>query len=209
VGVSAWSPIRGETPIDPSGLIDRQGIRNRSQLNAAEADNIAAAVIKYIRPDITSRVAPFDLSWALELHREMFGRVWEWAGRVRTGPLNIGVPAHLVETQLYDLFERLPYWRDMDLLEQAARLHHEAVRIHPFLNGNGRWSRMLANVRLLLHGRPPTEWPSGMDRDGEVRATYLAAVVEADKGDIRPLVELHRVYTVVDEENPSGPAAEG
>jgi Fic family protein len=32
------------------------------------------------------------------------------------------------------------------LLEQAMRIHHRTVNIHPFENGNGRWSRMLANI---------------------------------------------------------------
>jgi Fic family protein len=50
--------------------------------------------------------------------------------------------------QLQTLLEDLVFWeaRGDALLEQSVRLHHRAVWIHPFLNGNGRWARMLANI---------------------------------------------------------------
>lgn len=34
----------------------------------------------------------------------------------------------------------------------AAYLHDELVRIHPFIDGNGRTSRLLMNLYLLRHG---------------------------------------------------------
>ena len=34
----------------------------------------------------------------------------------------------------------------------AAHLHDELVRIHPFIDGNGRTSRLLMNLYLLQHG---------------------------------------------------------
>lgn len=45
------------------------------------------------------------------------------------------------------------------MIDDAALLHYRAVKIHPFPNGNGRWSRMLANVWLRKHGAKPTVWP--------------------------------------------------
>lgn len=88
----------------------------------------------------------------------MFGDVWRWAGTFRHENLNIGSPWHQVPMQLQHLLDDLTSWGafGMPLLEQAARLHHRAAQIHPFPNGNGRWSRMLANIGLRLHGYPPT-----------------------------------------------------
>ena len=84
----------------------------------------------------------------------------------------------------------------MPLVEQAARLHHKAVAIHPFLNGNGRWSRMLANIWLKLHGSQPTFWPEESVGEASVlRAEYLAAVSAADAMDYGPLIALHRRHT--------------
>ena len=79
----------GETPIDPSGLIDRT-IRTRGRLNVVEAEKIRKATVKYLAKKPTKRQAKFDYAWALKLHREMFGEVWKWAGKLRTTELSIG-----------------------------------------------------------------------------------------------------------------------
>ena len=193
--MAAWRPISGETPIDPSGLRDKS-IGNRTQLNAAEGRNIAEAVYKYLIGAPSDAMAPFDLAWFVKLHAEMFGEVWEWAGTTRQSDLNLGAPWHQVETQLFSMIKDLEYWREMPLLEQAARLHHRAVSIHPFLNGNGRWSRMLVNIWLKLQGSPPTEWPEEVVGGASViRSEYIAAVKAADTMEFEPLIALHRRYT--------------
>ncbi len=146
---------------------------------------------------MTRRSAKFDLAWMLLLHREMFGNVWKWAGEVRTTDLNFGAPWYQVSTQLHDLCSDLAYWDKnwLDAIEQAAHLHHRAVQIHPFLNGNGRWSRLLANVLLKLHKQPVTDWPEdSIGATSVIRDDYLAAVPAADGGDYAPLIDLQRRY---------------
>jgi Fic-DOC domain mobile mystery protein B len=187
--------IPGETPIDPSGLKDRD-IGTRAELNAAEAANVRRAVIKYLNP--ARRLARFDYWWALRLHKEMFGRVWDWAGQTRKLDLNIGVPWHNVEPQLYSLFQDVEYWESVgvgDLLNRATELHFKAVQIHPFLNGNGRWSRLLANIWLMRHNSPVVAWPEEtIGQTSVIRDEYLDAVRRADQWDFTPLRELHRRY---------------
>jgi len=192
--MAEWRPIPGETPIDPSGLRDRS-VTNRRELNAAEGRNIADAVFKYLIGTPTPEMAPFDLAWLLRLHGELFGRVWTWAGTPRKTDLNFGVPWQQIETHLFSIIQDLPFWKDMPLVEQAPRLHHKAVAVHPFLNGNGRWSRMLANVWLKLHGSPPTLWPEEAVADTSIiRDEYLTAMKAADGMDYAPLIALHRRY---------------
>ena len=190
-----WEAIAGETPIDPSGLRDKS-IGNRRELNAAEGRNIAEAIFKYLLGTPTPDKAPFDFAWLLQLHGEMFGKVWEWAGTTRKSDLNLGTPWHQIETQLFSLTKDLEFWHEMALIEQAARLHHKAVAIHPFLNGNGRWARMLADIWLKLHKSPPTIWPvEAVGGASVIRSEYIAAVQAADAMDYVPLIALHRRYT--------------
>jgi Fic-DOC domain mobile mystery protein B len=188
--------IPGETPIDDvSGLLIKD-ISLRRELNEAETNNIADAILKYLVGIADVDDAPFDFSWALQLHREMFGKVWAWAGKLRKVELNIGVPAMHVEPRLYELLCNLRYWHAMPLIEQAARLHHGAVAIHPFLNGNGRWSRMLANIWLKQHGTKPTEWPEqAVGEVSVIRQEYLTAIKAADLHDLAPLIGLHMRFT--------------
>ena len=191
-----FPPIPGETPIDDASGLKIKGITLRRELSVFEAENIAKVATKYLVGKLTRRKAPFDYSWALRLHREMFGKVWKWAGHLRTENLNLGVPYHLVETELFQLLESVPWWAGEPWMNQAARLHHQAVRIHPFQNGNGRWSRMLANIWLRLNGQHYTAWPEQTVGDESViRGEYLAAIKAADQGEYGPLVELHKRFT--------------
>jgi len=74
----------------------------------------------------------------------MFAEVWEWAGKLRQCELSIGIKAYLISTELKKLVDDIEYWtkhKTYDAVETATR-------IHPFQNGNGRWSRILANIYL-------------------------------------------------------------
>ncbi len=100
--------------------------------------------------------------------------------------------------QLQALLDDVVFWQEHgeDILEQAVRLHHRAVSIHPFLNGNGRWARMLANIWLKRHGQSITEWPEEtMGSTSVIRDEYLAAIRAADAGDEQRLVFLLRRFT--------------
>lgn len=195
--MSGWDLVPGETPIDVSGL-KRKGIGTRAELNRAEAENFRKAVVKYLAMRPTARSAPFTLTWVKRLHREMFGDVWRWAGELRREDLNLGCPWHQVEVRLHELLDDLRFWESAGdpPIEQAARLHHRAVTIHPFLNGNGRWSRMLANIWMKRQGHPITEWPEeAIGSTSVIRVVYLDAIRAADEGDDGRLIDLHLEHT--------------
>ncbi len=191
-------PIDGQTPLDDvSGLRDRS-IRTQSELNEAEAENIRRAVMRYLAAKPSRQLARFDVAWCRRLHAQMFGDVWSWAGKFRKTELNIGVPAHRIEIELHALLEDLFAWgkHGVPMLEQGATLHHCAVRVHPFLNGNGRWARMLANIWLKLNDEPIVAWQERIiESSSAAREEYLGAIKAADSGDLRLLIELHKRYT--------------
>ncbi|HTV47656.1 MAG TPA: mobile mystery protein B [Phycisphaerae bacterium] len=197
--MNTWQSIPGETPIDDiSGLIPK-GITTRSQLNDLEAENIREAVVVYLAAKPTKRQAPFTLNWIYKLHKHMFGDVWTWAGTKRTMEVNIGVSVHQIDEQLQNMLDNLEYWRrtgTMNMLEQSARLHHQAVYIHPFLNGNGRWARLLANIWLMRNDSPITIWPDqAVGNKSIIRDEYLEAIRAADAGNFAPLIGLHHRYS--------------
>ena len=166
-------------------------------LNAAEAEGIRKVMVKYLAETPTRRSAPFTVAWMQRLHRDMFSRIWTWAGEFRTHETNIGSPAHQVSVELHRLALDLRVWEQskMDFLEQAVRLHHGAVRIHPFSNGNGHWSRLLANIWLKMHGAPLIFWPEpSIGVASEVRGEYLDAIRAADRGEFAPLLALHQRF---------------
>jgi Fic-DOC domain mobile mystery protein B len=195
----AFGPtIPGETPIDDVSELKIKGISLRRELNGYEAKNILKAVIKYLSKKPSRRLAPFDFSWQKRLHKEMLGEVWGWAGRLRTSRLNIGIDPAQVEPSLYDMAESLQLQRlseSYTLIDQATWLHHRAVQIHPFQNGNGRWARLLSNIWLKQSGSPIVVWPEEtVGAVSPIREEYLDAIRRADQFDLGPLTELHRRF---------------
>jgi len=159
-----------------------------------EAKNITKATLKYLSAKPDNKKAPFSFEWFLELHKDMFGDVWDWAGKLRQVELSIGVKAYLVSIELKKLVDDLEYWhtnKTFDTIEIASRLHHRAVQIHPFKNGNGRWSRMLANIYLKQNGLNPTKWNENLlSKENPHRDDYIKALKKADNNDYSELIKL-------------------
>ena len=180
---------------DISGLLlDTSKQYTLQDIYLYEARNIIKATLKYLsaKPDI--KIAPFSFEWFLELHKEMFGDVWDWAGKLRQVELSIGVKAYLVSTELKKLVDDLEFWhknKSFDVIETASRIHHRAVQIHPFKNGNGRWSRMLANIYLKQNGLSPTAWNKNLlSKINPHRDDYIESLKKADNGDYTDLIKL-------------------
>ncbi|OGT60663.1 MAG: hypothetical protein A3E01_00445 [Gammaproteobacteria bacterium RIFCSPHIGHO2_12_FULL_63_22] len=184
----------GQTPLDPDearGLLPTW-IATRADLNVAEEENIAAGIAwggRAIR-----RQPVLTQEFLRLLHRQMFGHVWEWAGKYRNSERNIGVPPHSISTEIKNLLEDAIAWDEhhtypMD--ERAVRLHHRLTFVHPFPNGNGRCSRVIADLYLDQRGATQFSWGAGLPGDTQRRA-YLDAIRAADAQDYRPLLEFVR-----------------
>ncbi len=197
--IDSTKPIDDATPLD-----DISGLRlssNRSytlkEIYVHEANNIALATLKYLAASPSKKLAPFSYVWFSELHTEMFGNVWDWAGRFRQVELSIGIKAYQVPSALKDLADDISFWNEnktFDIYETAARIHHRAVQIHPFKNGNGRWSRMLANIYLRQHGSMPVKWQEDLlSKENPKRDSYIQALKAADRGDYSHLIEMHNI----------------
>lgn len=197
--IDSTKPIDGATPLDDiSGLkLSKDKVYTLKEIYEKEAQNIASATLKYLAAPPSKKEAPFSYVWMLDLHEEMFGYVWEWAGKLRKVELSIGIKAYLVGMELKKLCDDIEYWekhKTYNVFELAARIHHRAVQIHPFQNGNGRWSRMLANIYLRQHAHMPVRWQEDLlASENPKRSEYIEALKKADNGDFKALIEMHKV----------------
>jgi Fic-DOC domain mobile mystery protein B len=191
--------IDDATPLDDiSGLkLPSDKVYSLKEIYVAEANNIALATIKYLSAPPSKKIAPFSYEWLSLLHEEMFGNVWDWAGKFRQVELSIGIKAYQVPTTLKELADDIAFWdmnKTFDIYETAARLHHRAVQIHPYKNGNGRWSRMLANIYLRQNGSMPVKWQEDLlSKENPKRDEYIKALKAADNGDYTSLIAMHKV----------------
>ena len=162
----------------------------RSELNEAEARNIAQAQV-WLMSNKNKDI--FSDTFLRELHKKMFGDVWKWAGVYRTSERNIGVAPYQIPIKLMQLFDDVKFWIENKTYSNrgiAVRLHHKLVQIHPFPNGNGRVSRLMADLVLeKLEGTKLYWGNTNLVNVSEVRSSYIAALRKADAGDYTDLME--------------------
>lgn len=190
------------SPKDRSGLNERWIGLNEEQLNGVEAEFIFEAQKKYLLREIPNPSAWFNLQFLFKVHKDMFSPVWEWAGNIRKSEKNIGVKAYLIQMQLENLCRDVNHWNsepvEFTFLEQACTIHYRLAFIHPFEDGNGRFSRLIADRYLKANKCSHTIWPDNLHKDIEPRNNYIQALREADQGDIDPLIAFAQTYGAKD-----------
>ncbi len=184
----------GATPLAPEemrGLIPAH-IAYRRELNEAEQENIARAQDWALQ----SRRDPLSERFVRDLHKRMLGDVWRWAGKFRTSERNLGIPFYEIPTALRQLLGETKWWmeyRSYPADEIAVRFHHRLVEIHPFANGNGRHSRLMADLLVMRQGLERFSWGSAnLQNATDVRRRYIAALRAADEHDLAPLLVFAR-----------------
>ena len=162
-------------------LANKLGIIDPHEMDDIELnllEQLTEAVINEVAKDQT--ISSDDL---FEWHRRWLGNVYEWAGQPRS--VNMGkddfqfAAAYLVPELMQDFNSKFlniyTPCHEMDeeqLVHALANVHIEYILIHPFREGNGRLSRMLATIMALQAEQPALDF-SYMD---ENKAEYFAAI---------------------------------
>jgi Fic-DOC domain mobile mystery protein B len=188
----------GQTPLDEDekeGLLIKS-IATRGELDEFEQQNIEDAIQWSLTRKFKSERILSE-SFILELHNKMYRNVWRWAGEYRKTNKNIGVDKLDIAVALRLLIDDASYWLKHNVYEPeeiAIRFKHRLVSIHCFPNGNGRHSRMIADiiVEKIFH-QPVFSWGSKRLADeNDSRKNYLIAIRKADKGDLELLLKFAR-----------------
>ena len=183
----AATPLSSEERNDliPTYVALRAELNELEQKNIAEANSWAFGRKRKV----------LDEAFLRGLHRRMFNQVWRWAGNYRTTERNIGVAPHLIQPGLVQAINDTRYCiehKSYDPAELAVRFHHKAVLVHPFPNGNGRWSRLAADLLVTGQGQTRFSWGGDNLLHGDARKTYLDALRAADNHDFSPLIAFAR-----------------
>jgi Fic-DOC domain mobile mystery protein B len=188
----------GQTPLEED---EREGLLVTTITTRGELDEFEQlGVEKAIEWTRRRKIALEDIlteDFIRELHKRMFEGIWKWAGHFRTSNKNLGVDKNEIRAELRKVLDDCLYWVSHNVFtedEIAVRFSHRLVTIHPFVNGNGRHSRLIADI-LISHGfgRRHFTWGSvSLTPKGLARSTYLSALREADQNNYQPLVEFAR-----------------
>lgn len=188
----------GQTPLDEDekeGLLIKS-ITTRGELDEFEQQNIEDAIQWSLTRKFKSEQILSE-TFILALHKRMYKNVWSWAGEYRKTNKNIGVDKLEIPVALRSLIDDASYWLENNVYEPdefALRFKHRLVSIHCFPNGNGRHSRMIADIIIEeIYQLPVFSWGSkSLADENDSRKKYLIAIRKADKGDLELLLKFAR-----------------
>lgn len=172
----------GQTPIDESirKELKLTHIQDMTELYEHEETNIALG-ISWMRA--TKKNHTDYMVW-LEIHKHMLGEIWKFAGKPRSQELSN--PDFLkpfeVRSALLQLQQDLIFWlgnNSFPTEEMLAVFHERLLTIHPFRDGNGRWSRVVTEFIASRIDHPLPHWGAHVKNDDERRNKYIEAVKKA------------------------------
>ncbi len=155
-------------------------------------------VLEFIE-DFVVKQEPVTIYVIRDMHKTILGDVWpEVAGSYRHEDITLRktsfVPPRYTQIpqQMYFL-DQLLDWKQRDMkegdawavLEFAAQVHYEVIRIHPFRDGNGRVARLAHNLICRYYGLPHIVIPKRT-----VEPRMWEAIHAADCGELDKLVRL-------------------
>lgn len=190
-----WEFTGGSTDLDEDEKLGLRAdwITTRAQLDELEHHNIELGQ----QWSLARTRKPVDIltdTFIKRLHKEMYNEVWKWAGQFRRTEKNIGVDPVRIATDLHQLLDDARYWVEHASYppdELAIRVKHRIVCIHCFANGNGRHSRLLADVLVYALGQSIFTWGAYSEMP-DVRERYFEALRKADLGNLKPLITFAR-----------------
>jgi Fic-DOC domain mobile mystery protein B len=185
----------GQTPLNEE---EKEGLKIKSITTQGELDEFEQLNIeKAVEWTIHAKLKPENIlteKFIKNLHKRMYSDVWKWAGEFRKTEKNIGIPWTQIGIELKNLLDDTKYWIENKTFppeEIAIRFKHRIVSIHCFPNGNGRHSRMMADIIMeSIFGNEIFSWhQSNMVKANETRNQYIKALREADIGNFKQLIE--------------------
>jgi fido (protein-threonine AMPylation protein) len=172
----------GQTPLEEEMRFDLKlkHVQDMTELYELESENIAIGIAWSRSTNLNHLEYP---TW-LERHKKMLGDIWKFAGTIRKIELNnpdFHMPYN-IRPALLELEKDLKYWIEHNTYEpklMMAYFHERLLTIHPFKDGNGRWSRVLTEFICLKENFDVPNWGAGIKEDELRRKAYIDAIKSA------------------------------
>jgi Fic family protein len=123
-------------------------------------------VFELLQSSVTEQ-RPIDEKLVKDLHKLVLHNIDEKSGKYRaiqayiSGDEIMPPAAKNIQTEMDNFFAWLrASEKNLHPAEFAAELHYRFVKIHPFIDGNGRTIRVLINIALMQAGFPITIIPN-------------------------------------------------
>ena len=172
-------------------MANKLGLTDSTEMNEAELvllEQLYQSVFEEKFPEGKLNVALLK-SW----HRRWLGNIYEWAGQERTVNISKGgfifAPSAQLPKLLNEYNKYLAHYTPCNVMEEEeliiaiAVTHVELILIHPFREGNGRLSRLLADVMAVQGGYKPLDYQSWEQN----KTQYISAIHAGMSMDYAPM----------------------
>lgn len=174
-------------------LKNKIGITSTDEMDRLEKEEQLRAIDELT--DLFDNNHRFTAADICTMHKVWLGNIYEWAGKYRQVKMHKSdfsfaypeqIPKLMGEFERGLLREFTPchFKTHAELAEALAVVHTELVIIHPFREGNGRASRMLATLMSLQAGLPPLDFQDMITKDKE---EYIRAIQIGVSGNYAPM----------------------
>ena len=161
-----------------AGCLDKEEIDRREDEGVQRAMELVAELVQRPVP------VPLDVRLIQQVHIELMGPIYPFAGKWRTvslhkgdGPTRWPLPPGGIQPLMdlvgRDILSRAPMLspNDEDVFLHASELMNELLAVHPFREGNGRTAFIVCNLILMQNSMLPlTTYERHADEE-----RYLAA----------------------------------
>ncbi|WP_375634433.1 MULTISPECIES: type II toxin-antitoxin system protein adenylyltransferase VbhT [unclassified Bartonella] len=171
----------GDSYTDPETgvMYNRLGIKDKATLQRVESTITYVKSFEFVHTPIGGK---FDLDYMKEIHRRLFGDIYEWAGQIRLVDIakgnSIFASYNQIESYAPKITQKLAkeqYLRGLgayDFSQRAGYYMGELNALHPFREGNGRTQREFM-VQLAREAGYHINW-KGIERQEMTRASIEA-----------------------------------
>lgn len=158
-----WVATKDGLLLNYAGCLDQEEIHRREDEGVARAMEYIARLLDRANP------VPLTLALIQQVHRELMGEIYPFAGAWRTvalhkgdGPTKWPMPPGGIEPLMLaferDVLSRSPVVdHDAAVFAYVSEVMNELLAIHPFREGNGRTAFIIGNLILMQNDLLPLD----------------------------------------------------
>lgn len=190
-----WITTADGVSLNFAGCLDREEIHRREDEGVARAMEFVAGLLDQHVP------VPLSADLIRQIHRELLGEIYPFAGEWRTvdlhkgdGPTRWPLPRGGIEPFMRvlerDVLSRTPYLSvdDEEVFGFVAEVMSELLALHPFREGNGRTAFIVGNLLLLQNDLVPLDVYDRRQDEARYFAACDAGRIRKDYGPFAKLV---------------------
>lgn len=187
--VDKYSAADSYTDPDTGVLINKLGLLTQDELDEAEAALVSVAIAELVFEPLMEGEGGPGLDFLCDIHRKLFGDLYEWAGEFRTVDISKGstrfANVRFIEAEGERLMNSLASENWLcglphdEFADRAAFYMGELNTLHPFREGNGRALREYIR-HIAARAGHSLSW-EGLDRDEMTEAAISAYKLDHQK----------------------------